>query len=97
MLENIKVKIPTFTTVPVTNVGALILSANPRRMYAFIQNNSNTDIWIMLGSQGALSAGILVPSNGFSYEIDRNNLWQGTVYAIHGSGASKNVHVLDCN
>lgn len=96
MLENLKVKIPTFATVPVTNAGAIVLAANVRRFYAQIQNNSNTDIWLYFGAQGSVNQGIMVPANGFSYEIDRMNLWQGAVYAIHNSGTSKNVHVLEC-
>lgn len=97
MLENLKIKLPTFTTVPVANTGTLILAANNRRFYAVIQNRSNTDIWIMFGSQNAVGEGIMIPANGFSYEIDRMNLWQGAVYAIHNAGANKSVNVLDCH
>lgn len=97
MLANEKIKNPVFTTVSVAAAGTLVLAANSRRFYAQIQNNSNTDIWIMFGSQGAVAAGILIPRLGYTYEIDRLNLWQGSVYAIHGGAGLKQVNVLDCS
>lgn len=96
MLPNIEIKVPTFTTVNVTTAGVLVLAANTRRFYAIIQNNSNRDIWIMLGSQNAVGEGILVPRNGFSFEIDRLNLWQGSVYAIHDGVGNMQMNILDC-
>lgn len=96
MLANLEIKIPTFTVVSVPNTGLLVLAANNRRFYATIQNVSNTDIWIMFGSQNAVGQGLLIPKNGFSFEIDRLNLWQGSVYAIHGGAGTKDVTVLDC-
>lgn len=96
MLRNLEIKLPTHTVVSVSNAGILVLPANTRRFYAMIQNISTVDVWIMLGSQGAVDEGILVPKNGFSYEIDRLNLWQGEVYAIHGGAGLRLVTVLDC-
>lgn len=97
MLANEKIKSSTFTTVNLPAAGSLVLASNQRRFFAVIQNNSNTDIWIMFGSQNAVGQGILIPRGGFSYEIDRLNLWQGDVYAIHGGVGNKSVSVLDCN
>lgn len=96
MLANLEIKRATFTTVAVTTAGLLVLAANNRRFYATIQNVSNTDIWIMFESQNAVGEGLLIPKNGFSFEIDRLNLWQGAVYAIHGGSGTKDVNVLDC-
>jgi hypothetical protein len=76
-------------------VGALLLAANERRFYALIVNASNTDIWIMFGSQNAVSQGIFVAANGFSYEIDKANLWRGEIYGIHGGGGAKTVSVFE--
>jgi hypothetical protein len=50
----------------------------------------------MFGSQNAVGQGILIPKNGFSYEIDRLNLWQGEVYAIHNGSGTKDMAILDC-
>lgn len=97
MLSNIEVKIPTYTAVDVPNTGILVLAANTRRFYAFLQNNSTVDIWIMYGSQNAVGQGILIPKGGFSWEIDRLNLWQGEVYAIHGGAGLRTMNILDCN
>jgi hypothetical protein len=96
MLDNIKIKVPTFTTVTFSNAGQLVLAANPRRTYAIIQNVSTVDMWMMFGSQGAVNQGVMIPANGYSYEIDRNNLWQGAIYCIHSSGINQSVNVLDC-
>lgn len=96
MLSNVQIKRPTHTVVSVPNTGVLVLGENVRRFYAMIQNVSSVDMWLMLGSQGAADQGILIPKNGFSYEIDRLNLWQGEVYAIHSGAGLRNVTVLDC-
>lgn len=96
MLQNLKIANSDFSVVNVPNTGALVLNENKRRFYATIQNVSNTDIWILFSSQGAVGQGLLLPANGFSYEIDRLNLWQGAIYAIHGGVGNKAVNVLDC-
>ena len=91
MLPNYEIKVNTFSTS-----GDLVLASNTRRFFALIQNNSNEDIWINFGSVGAVGDGIKIPKGGFSYEIDRLNLWQGSVYAIHGGTGTKQVNILDC-
>lgn len=97
MLENIKIGVCAAVTVPVDPAGTLILPANKRRLFAIIQNGSDTDIWILFGTQGAVAEGILIPKSGFSYEIDRMNLWQGEVYAIHAAVTAKDIQTLDCS
>lgn len=96
MLPNLEIKVNTASSVDVPATGLLVLAANTRRFFAIIQNNSSTDIWIMFGAQGAVGEGIMIPKNGFSYEIDRLNLWQGAVYAIHGGVGNKRVNTVDC-
>lgn len=93
---NVDIKVPTFTTVDVPPVGILVLAANTQRFFATIQNLSDTNIWIYFGSQNIVGQGLMIPKNGFSFEIDRLNLWKGTVYAIHGGSGDKSVAVLDC-
>lgn len=88
--------VPTFTTISVPNTGILVLPASPRRFFATIQNTSNTDMWIMFYSQNAVGQGLMLPKNGFSYEIDGLGLWTGEVYAIHGGTGLKTMAVLDC-
>lgn len=95
MLANIKIKVNTFNTVSVPNTGILIMAANPRRFYALITNPSNTDIWLYFDSQGAVNQGIYLPRDGFSYEITRDNLWQGSIYAIHSAVSAKSVVVYE--
>lgn len=95
MSLNTLIKQPTFTTVSLSNVGALLLAENERRFYALIVNASNTDIWIMFGSQNAVEQGIFIAANGFSYEIDKANLWRGTIYGIHGGAGLKKVSIFE--
>ncbi len=96
MLGNVKIASSPHSTVNVAATGTLILAENKRRFFAVIQNVSDTNIWITFGSQGAVGDGLLIPANGFSYEIDRLNLWQGEVYAIHAGVGNKAVNLLDC-
>lgn len=97
MLPNLKISNPVFTSVDVPNTGILVLAENKRRFFAMIQNVSNEDVWLLFESQGAVGDGFLLPANGFSFEIDRMNLWQGAIYAIHGGTGNKTVKVLDCS
>lgn len=77
--------------------GTLLLAANERRIYALIVNESNKNIRIKLGSPPVdQDDGLLIAANGFSYEIDRNNLWRGEIYGIVSAGAvTKFVDVLE--
>jgi hypothetical protein len=89
------IKIPNHVTVSVTSAGVLALPANPRRFYATLVNQSNVPIWIKLGSMAAVDDGIYIAANGFSYEIDLRNLWLGDIYAIHNSGGSKIMTIIE--
>lgn len=62
----------------------LVLEANQLRRYAAFINNSATDITIFLGSKekAKVNHGIILKPWGGSFEINRNNLYQGPVSAI---------------
>lgn len=92
--RNVPIKKPVIATLSVPTAGLLILAANPQRFYVEIINDSNTKIWIYFGSQNVAGQGIPIPANGFSYEIDRNNLWQGDIYAVHAIPASNKTVVV---
>lgn len=49
----------------------------------------------MFGSQNAVEQGIFIAANGFSYEIDKANLWRGTIYGIHGGAGLKKVSIFE--
>lgn len=89
------ISVPTFTTVAVPNTGSLILGENHRRFYVSITNPTTQDMWLMFGSQNAFGEGIYLPANGFAYEIDKNNMWPGDVYAIHNGVGLKNLAVFE--
>lgn len=89
------VKIPIHTVASVTNASTLILPANSRRFYATFVNQSNVPIWIRFVGPAVVDDGIFIAANGFSYEMTRENLWQGDVYAIHGSAGIKLMQIVE--
>ena len=84
-----------FTSVNVTNSGILVLPENPYRFYTLLTNGSNQDMWIMLGVQNIFGEGIFIPKNGFSYEIDANNMWRGEIYGIISVAGPKTLSVFE--
>lgn len=73
--------------VSVTTASTLVLAANGRRRYAFIQNDSAAAIYIALGEAAVLNSGIRLNANGGYYEMSKafGNLNPLAIYAI-GSG-----------
>lgn len=95
MISNVIIQIAPAATVAVATTSTLLLAANKRRTYAILINTSATDVWVMLGSAATVSGGIYLVANGGSYEINRLNLWQGDIFAIHGASGTKAVNVLE--
>lgn len=89
------IKIANHLTASVANTSTLVLPANPRRFYATLVNQSNTGIWLKLGSAASVDDGIYIAPNGFSYEITLDNLWQGDIFACHGSGGLKTMTIVE--
>jgi len=83
----------TDTLVAVEITSTLVLAANPKRMDAVFVNDSNKPIYLARGNAAVLNEGILIPVNG-RYEINRNNLFLGAVYAI-AEGGAKNLTVSE--
>jgi len=75
--------------VNVTATSSLILAANEQRKFCIFINDSSSTIYLKFGSAASLSAGIRISAGGFSYEIDKDNLWVGDVYAIHNGTGNK--------
>jgi hypothetical protein len=75
-----------------------VLDANPRRVYAFYCNDSDTDIYLQLdGEAAAVGQGIRVPAQGGAYEMSPayGNLVTGPLYAIHGGAGTKNLLITE--
>jgi hypothetical protein len=82
---------PSHTTISVTTTSGQALASNTNRKYALLVNDSDTDMYIMLGSSAVLNQGIRINANGGSYEMSNNfgNLYTGAISVIHGGSGSK--------
>lgn len=80
-------KSTTSNSVTVANTSTLVLAANPNRKYVALVNDSNEVIYISLGVAAVLNKGIRLNAEGGSYEIDSENLYTGSIYAICSSGS----------
>lgn len=83
-------KVITHSTASTSTTSAQVLAANERRLYAEIVNASDTGVWLSLGTSAAVvGTGIYLAPNGYSYEINTENMWRGAVQAIAASGSGK--------
>jgi hypothetical protein len=82
-------------SVSVSNTSTLLLSANSRRLYAEIVNTSDTGIWINFGAAAAVGTGMYIAPAGFSFVIDSDFMWRGSVYGISAGAAGKLVSVVE--
>lgn len=64
-----------------------IIAANNSRKYLLIINDSDTTIYLVLGGDATVPAGIRLNASGGSYEMSasQGNLWTGTINANHGA------------
>jgi hypothetical protein len=84
---------PAHTVFGVTNASQIALAANASRKYAVLQNDSDTDIYIALGTAAVMNRGIKLNAGGGSYEIRSadGSLYKGDVYAICSVAGPKNL------
>jgi len=73
-----------------------IIAANASRKYLLIVNDSDTVIYLVLGGNATVPAGIRLNANGGSYEMSPQfgNLWNGSINANHGGGAVNKILLL---
>lgn len=85
--------------VIVANSSTLVLSANPQRVFARFTNDSDEEIYLMLGETAKKNRGIRLDKatnpNNF-WEINNDNRYIGSVYAICSSG-NKNLVISESN
>lgn len=81
--------------IDVTTTSQEILAANPRRKYAILINNSNQNIFVRLGSPATVDEGIVIWAAGFAYEFTEDNLWVGSIHAIHGGSGNKRLLIIE--
>lgn len=79
----------------VTTGSLVVLAANKFRTAAWLINDSDTIIYLGLGWAAALNAGIRLNSDGGSIEINKNCLFKGDIYAIHGGTGNKRLAIVE--
>lgn len=83
--------------VGVATASTQVLAANPSREFASFVNDSDTVVYLGIGTAAVLNAGIRLNAKGGSYVMSRKlgNLVTQAVYAIHGGAGTKNLAVTE--
>lgn len=74
--------------VSVGTTSTLVLSANPRRIYAAFVNDGTDIVYLALGNTAVVNRGIRLNPSGGSFEITRECPYWGQVSGIVGTTAS---------
>ena len=82
----------TYITVGATSTS--VLNINSIRRYALFINDSDEVIYLSLSDTAIMNQGIRLNANGGSYEIIKDNLYNGAISAICESG-NKNLVVVE--
>ncbi len=70
------------TVKEVGTTSTTVLAANKNREYAILINDSDTTIYLALGTDAELNKGIRLNANGGSFEINKTNPYKGEINAI---------------
>jgi len=86
--------IPLFTigkdrSITVGSSSTLALSEDRTRVFARFTNDSDEVIYLMLGENAVMNQGIRLAAAGGAWEINSDNRYTGSVYAICTSGSKK--------
>lgn len=82
------------TRVGVTNASTQLLAANTLRVFAIIENNSGSTVFIKFGAAAVANQGFWL-TNGSQITIEQPSLWLGTVNAIKSGGGTATVDVFE--
>lgn len=87
----------TASGVDVGTTSTMVLASNASRRYASFVNDSDTDVYLAIGVDAAVHAGILLKSRGGSYEMDQKlgNLSTAAITAIHAGTGTKRLVVTE--
>lgn len=87
---------PLHTAPAIATTSTTALAANANRKYALFVNDSDTTIYLFLGTPAVVSQGIRLNARGGSYEtMQIHNLYTGIVTAIHGGTGTKTLLVTE--
>lgn len=76
------------TAVTVGTTSIEVILENYNRLSATFVNDSDSPIYLSLGQEAKVNAGIRLNANGGAYEINLTNPWYGRVFAV-STAASK--------
>jgi hypothetical protein len=89
---------PSHPTYAVTSVSQTVSATSATRKYLLIANNTDTTLWLGLGTASVVEKGIPLFANGSAYEMSTamGNLFTGDVAAINSGGTvSKTIQVVE--
>lgn len=72
----------TEITIASASTSETALAANPSRIYAFFQNDSDTVMYLRLGETSVANEGIRLSASGGWHEINLTNLYRGAVNVL---------------
>jgi len=73
----------------VTTSSTILMPANKARTSVFLTNDSDVAIYLQLGPEAAVNAGIRLNAGGGALELNKDNLWKGSISCIHGGAGNK--------
>lgn len=73
---------------------ALDVTAGRIRKYACFSNTGSVDVSLGLGVAAVSGSGVYLKASGGSFELNANNMFLGTVYAISASSTA-NVSIQE--
>lgn len=90
-IATIGYKVATHTAVNVTSTSGQLIATNVNRKYGLFINDSDTTIYIALGTAAVANQGIRLNGGGGSYEMSEKlgNVYTGAINAIHASTGNK--------
>jgi len=89
-----ELQVNTSSSVSVGNTSTTILTANSKRKYLALVNDSNETIYVNIGNAAVMNEGIRLNSNGGSLEMKYPIIYTDAIYGICQSGG-KNLTVFE--
>ena len=85
------------SALAVTTASQTALAANANRKYASFQNDSDTVIYLKVGSGAVVGQGYRINPNGGSLEMSPaiGNLSLSAIYAVHNGTGNKNLLISE--
>jgi hypothetical protein len=94
--QHVNIESPSISTVTestgsVTTSSTTLLAANTARTGGYIQNTSDTDIYISLGGTATTSKTLVSASGGVFTLLISGRVYTGAITAIHTGTGSKSI------